>query len=190
MDSVGCPRVQDTPGVPGQCDNWEVSEVVINSAETFDQWYRTVVDVNIEFQKELELTSVGGGQYEFASEAFFPLGPEEGYGVAPTPDHDQGRNFLFTTEIHVRFQYKAGQVFSFRGDDDLWIFVNGKLAMDLGSMHAPEEGSIDFDAQAADLGISIGQSYPMDIFHAERHTRDSNFRFQTNISCFEPVVIK
>jgi len=98
-----------------------------------------------------------------------------------------GKNFLFTTEIHVMFTYKAGQAFTFRGDDDLWIFVNNRLALDLGSLHAPEQGVIDFDKQAAALGISVGQSYPMDIFHAERHTSGSNFRFETNISCFTPV---
>ena len=190
MSSVGCPRVAETTSTPEQCDNWQVTEPVIESAETFDQWYRSLPDVNIEFQRTLELVDVGGGQYEYDSTSFFPLGPDEGYGVAPTPDHHLGKNFLFTTEIHVRFRYDSGRVFSFRGDDDLWIFVNGRLAMDLGSMHAAEEGIIDFDAQASVLGITPGQSYAMDIFHAERHTLESNFRFQTNISCFEPVVIK
>jgi fibro-slime domain-containing protein len=190
MDSVGCPRVVDTPSLPGQCDNWTVTEPVIDSAESFDQWYRTVEGINLEFQKTLELVDQGGGRYAFDSTSFFPLDSAEGFGVAPTPDHHLGENFLFTTEIHVRFQYEAGQVFTFRGDDDLWIFVNGRLAMDLGSMHAAEEGTIDFDAQAGDLGISVGRSYPMDIFHAERHSLESNFRLETNISCFEPVVIK
>ena len=31
------------------------------------------------------------------------------------------------------------------------------------------------------LGIEIGQTYPMDIFHAERHTNQSNFRIETTI---------
>lgn len=188
--SVGCPRVVDTPSIPGQCDNWQVTEPVIESQATFDQWYRTTEGVNLEIQKTLELMDTGGGQYVFDSTSFFPLGPDEGYGIAPTVDHHLKSNFLFTTEIHVRFKYVAGQVFTFRGDDDLWIFVNNRLAMDLGSMHAAEEGTIDFDAQAAELNIVPGQSYDMDIFHAERHTQESNFRFQTNISCFEPVVIK
>ena len=170
--------------------SWTVTEPVIESRESFDQWYRTLDGVNLEIPKTLELTATGTGDYVFDSSSFFPLGPSEGFGIAPTPNHHLMSNFLFTTEIHVRFRYLAGQVFTFRGDDDLWIFVNGKLAMDLGSMHAAEAGTIDFDAQAASLGIVPGQSYDMDIFHAERHTLESNFRFETNISCFEPVVIK
>jgi len=47
--------------------------------------------------------------------------------------------------------------------------------------------SADFDAQASDLGIAPGNTYQMDIFHAERHTNDSNFRVETNIKCFVPV---
>ena len=188
--SVGCPRVMERPSQPGECDNWTVTEPVIESPESFDQWYRTVDGVNLEIEKTLELTATGTGDYVFDSTSFFPLAPSEGFGIAPTPDHHLMSNFLFTTEIHVRFRYVSGQVFTFRGDDDLWIFVNDKLAMDLGSMHAAEVGTIDFDAQASELGIVAGQSYDMDIFHAERHTLESNFRFETNISCFEPVVIK
>jgi len=29
----------------------------------------------------------------------------------------------------------------------------------------------------------------MDIFHAERHTNQSNFRITTNIDCFTPVIV-
>ena len=183
-------------GVPFQaesplaCDNWETPKPVITSAETFNQWYRTVDGVNYEIKKEIKLeeTTNGSGQYVFESSAFFPLGKDEGFGITPA-GNDLGKNFLFTTEIHVRFQYVTGQKFTFRGDDDLWIFVNGKLALDLGSTHGAVEGVIDFDEQAASLGLTALSSYPMDIFHAERHTRDSNFKLTTNISCFEPGAI-
>ena len=61
-----------------------------------------------------------------------------------------------------------------------------------GNMHTPLEESIDFDAAADDLGITEGETYPMDIFHAERHTVESNFRVETTIdlSCIENVAVK
>jgi fibro-slime domain-containing protein len=163
------------------------TQPVITSADTFNQWYHTVDGVNIKIPKTLTLAeeTPGSGLYVYDSTSFFPLGPTEGWGITPK-NNGLGQNFLFTTEIHLEFTYQGGQKFTFSGDDDLWIFINGKLALDLGSTHAAAQGTIDFDAQATVLGITPGQAYPMDIFQAERHTYASDFRVETNISCFTP----
>jgi fibro-slime domain-containing protein len=184
LSRVGCPAKLASPLA---CDNWMTTEPVITSAESFGQWYRTTAGVNIEFAKQIDLveTPPGSGQYAYESAAFFPLGPTEGFGITPPGNH-LGQNFLFTTEIHVRFGYTAGHRFTFRGDDDLFIFVNGVLALDLGSLHGATEGTIDFDAQATALGIVPGNTYAMDIFLAERHTEASCYQVTTNISCFAP----
>ncbi|MFC1642849.1 fibro-slime domain-containing protein [Myxococcota bacterium] len=186
LSQTGCPWDEASPIA---CANWNTSTPVLSTVDAFNQWYRDAPDVNHRIEKELVLEDQGTGQYVYSSDAFFPLDPTEGWGLTP-PDHPMGQNFLFTTEIHLRFRYVRGQKFSFFGDDDLWIFVNGRLALDLGSTHSKALGTIDFDAQAVDLGISAGSSYSMDIFHAERHTDGSNFRIETNISCFEPVVVR
>jgi fibro-slime domain-containing protein len=189
QDSIGHPPLA---GSPIEIDKtWNPTQPVVRGADTFAQWYTSVPGVNIELPKKLKLeeASPGSGVYGYESSAFFPLAPSEGFGITPK-GNDLGMNFLFTTEIHVQFTYTLGQQFSFRGDDDLWIFVNGKLALDLGSMHGPEQGTINFDQQAAALGITPGVSYPMDVFHAERHTRGSNFKITTNIACFAPGVVK
>jgi fibro-slime domain-containing protein len=157
----------------------------ITSGVTFAEWYNDVPDVNMTIEATLDLMA-SGDTFVFDSAGtpgFFPL---DGQGFA---EQTQGHNFHFTTEAHVRFGYQSGQVFTFSGDDDLWIFVNDKLALDLGGLHSPLTATLDFDAQAAALGIVPGNTYNMDIFHAERHTSASNFRIETNISCFTKVVV-
>lgn len=187
-DSVGCPPSHTDRSV---CDNYTVTKVSIENAASFNQWYHTAEGVNIEIAGSLQLEQeiAGSGTYVYESTAFFPLEPTDGFGVTPA-NHWMGKNFLFTTEIHLLFSYIKGQRFEFFGDDDLWIFVNHHLALDQGSMHGPELGVIDFDAQAQALGISPGGTYAMDIFHAERHTDGSHFKIETNIACFTPVKIK
>ena len=100
------------------------------------------------------------------------------------PEMFNGHNFHFTTELHGSFVYRGGELFSFTGDDDVFVFVNNVLALDLGGVHGPESASIDFDAMAGTLGIATGNTYPIAVFHAERHTTESHFRMVTTIDCF------
>jgi fibro-slime domain-containing protein len=151
---------------------------------TFDQWYRDVDGVNLAFQTDLPLTetATGSGVFVFDDSEFFPL---DGKGF---PGEERlGHNFHFTTEAHATFFYRGHESFTFKGDDDVWVFVNGVLAIDLGGVHGVAAATIDFDARAAELGIEPGHSYAFDVFHAERHTSRSNFRIETSIECFTPV---
>jgi fibro-slime domain-containing protein len=152
----------------------------------FADWYEDVPGVNQRFEVDLQFEETSPGVYRYDDSAFFPI-DGRGFGNGPNPDH----NYLFTTEAHTLFTYNGGEVFTFRGDDDLWVFINGKLAVDLGGLHSALQETADFDASAARLGIQIGGTYPMDIFHAERHTTQSNFRIETTIdlTCIRNVPV-
>lgn len=150
----------------------------VSGAASFDQWYRDVAGVNMTFTQPLPLVESPTGTFTFDDQDFFPL-DGMGFGNEGNP-----HNFHFTSEIHGTFKYRGGEIFQFTGDDDVFVFINNKLALDLGGVHGPESLTVNFDASAAALGIAIGSVYKLDVFHAERHLTQSTFRMVTTIDCF------
>ena len=90
-----------------------------------------------------------------------------------------GRNQHFCFESHATFRFKKGLKFSFRGDDDIWVFINDKLAVDLGGTHLAAPGYVDLDKFMPDG--EVGVSYPIDIFFCDRRTTMSNVHIKTNM---------
>jgi fibro-slime domain-containing protein len=134
----------------------------------FNQWYNDVPGVNQSAAYNLNLTETapGSGIYKFESSSFFPIDGQL-YGNEGNP-----HNYHFTVELHSAFTYHAGQTFSFTGDDDLWLFINDTLVVDLGGVHGAASGSVNLNT----LGLVDGQTYSFDLFFAERHTSQSNFK--------------
>jgi fibro-slime domain-containing protein len=99
------------------------------------------------------------------------------------PRHD----FHFTTEVVYWFKYDPAltAVLDFNGDDDVWVFVNGRLALDLGAPHVPEAGTVTVNAMSANrYGLMPDQVYELRVFHAERKVEGSSFKL--TLSGFNP----
>jgi fibro-slime domain-containing protein len=151
-----------------------------SSDANFAQWYRDTANVNLTVKSALLLPRQANGSYLFDSAAaggFFPLDGKGWTATAPVKEGlSAGHDFGFTTEVRYFFQYHGGETLTFSGDDDVWVFVNRKLGLDLGSLHPRREDTLMMDTKAAALGLVIDGIYEIALFHAERHTDASNFK--------------
>ncbi|MHC4414795.1 MAG: fibro-slime domain-containing protein [Planctomycetota bacterium] len=156
----------------------------ITSPASFEQWYRDVPGVNMSEPLVIDLVRQPDGTYvfddkldpEYASRGgFFPIDDRLFGNLGGHRDH----NYHFTFELHGEFVYDAtaSQFFKFTGDDDVWVFVDGRLVIDLGGVHAAHDQYFD----ANRLGLTNGETYRLDLFFAERSRGQSNFRITTNL---------
>jgi fibro-slime domain-containing protein len=100
-----------------------------------------------------------------------------------------GHKYHFTYQAQGFFDYKpgTGQTFSFTGDDDVWLFFDKKLGIDLGGVHGADTRSVNLDNHFGP-GKAEG-TYALDFFFAERHTTDSTLVIETSLLPVSPPVI-
>lgn len=153
------------------------------TAANFSQWFRDTPNVNVSAPLSITLERARGSpRYVFDDKlsdeypnGFFPIDGEL-YGNA-----GRSHNYHFTYELSMNFIYKSDveQTFTFIGDDDVWVFIDDQLVIDLGGVHAAETQTIDL--HRCDWLIH-NQGYTLRFFFAERHTTESNFRIETTLA--------
>jgi fibro-slime domain-containing protein len=158
----------------------------IESAASYAQWFRDVPGVNMSGPLAITLVrQPGTNTYTFDDRndklyeqrgGFFPINNEL-YGNSLGGD----KNFHFTFELATEFVYDrgAGQTFTFRGDDDVLVFINGQIVIDIGGVHSAVQQTVSLD----DLDfVNDGEINTLHFFFAERHRTQSNFRIETTLN--------
>jgi fibro-slime domain-containing protein len=149
---------------------------VLTTPSNFSSWYRDT-SLSKKTVSTLTLQRQMNGTYRFSSDVFYPLDAASNTYPERHLDHlNISRNFLFTSELRIPFTYRGGEVLAFTGDDDVWVFVNGHLVVDLGGVKSAMSASVTLDASvAASAGLVLGGMYEFVVFQAERNPVRSEY---------------
>ena len=154
-----------------------------------------VYDAVSNFSKEKVENGVG----------FFPFDVSmKNGGTTKNNANDYGFGMRTDIEFNVGKDGKINgvpQVFNFTGDDDLWVYIDGKLVLDLGGAHKKAEGSINFSTKKVNVSTGTesvnnvtrntnfafdnqdpSKTHTLTMFYMERGMIESNLKFGFNFS--------
>lgn len=120
---------------------------------------------------------------------FYPidgLGYEQPGLLSKTSAINNGNNngsFTLRGESQFVYEHDKELYFTFTGDDDVYMYINGKLALDLGGAHGRNTKTVKLnDLDATEYGLVEGQVATFTFFYMERCSDASTFGIETNMA--------
>ncbi|KAN0032909.1 hypothetical protein ACTFIV_006846 [Dictyostelium citrinum] len=152
---------------------------------------------NLEIKQKLKiLKNNETGLFEFSSDRFFPIDTNNNLTLSIPlaskklyKDSDGTiHNYHFCLKFNNKLFYNGTNINSefirFTGDDDVYVFINDKLVIDLGGLHQKETSDTIYLSR---LGLTKNNFYNFDFFYCERHTTSSYFKLETSFDFGCPI---
>ena len=150
-----------------------------NNTANVDYWYFDSADTTLAMRKDSasgEYYLQDTGNQEWSRNVDSSSSRKDTHGFFPfnenTKDCSAGNyNYGFGTKLEFKFRLTDdGKVtasdgktefpiqFTFSGDDDVWVYVDGKLALDVGGAHGKVTGKIDFSGNSTQKSATVSKT--------------------------------
>ena len=136
------------------------------------------------YQYDARYNTDGSSVNNVATNLWFGMSMNIDFYLPDTPGSQNAEGQYGNKDIYGKDMH-----FKFSGDDDVWVFIDGELVLDLGGIHPAVSGDINFstgvvtvDGRTTNLnGIGEGE-HVLTIYYLERGSSQSNCAIYFNLA--------